>query len=293
LRRKDAPEIVRATAVTLLTVYGSPATDRARRAALEDPSPLVRAAAVRTLAADSGAGLLQQALPLLHDRVRIVRMAAATRLADAAPQLANSEFRDALDDAIAEFRAGQRLHLDRADAHMSLASLDEQLGDLAGAIGSFRSAIRVEPYRSGSRRELARLLEQVANDPGLAPLRATIKVDPDEIRTLRAQEVDPHYDRGLLLYLLGQLDAAREALEEATRISPTYYEAWMALLLICEKQQRWEDAAAAVKQLAKLQPDARDWREVLRRMQDTVRALEAEEAADAPPTDEGGEDPAD
>jgi tetratricopeptide (TPR) repeat protein len=296
VRRKDSPDIVRATAVSLLNVYPTEASQRVRRNSLEDSSPLVRAAAVRVLTSDSAASLLQQTLPLLRDPMRIVRVAAAGRLAAAAPQLANSEFRKDLNDAIAEFRAGQQLHLDRADAHMSLASLNEQLGDVAGAIDSFRSAIRVEPYRTGPRRELARLLDMVATDPVLATLRDKIRVDPDEIIRLRAQEVDllardaqllrgdprPHYDRGLLLYLLGRLDDAREALAEACRLSPSYYEAWMALALICEKQQRWEDAARAVKKMSELQPDAQDWKDVLRRMRDTLRAQQAEAAANAP-----------
>lgn len=296
VRRKDSPDIVRATAVSLLNVYPTETSERARRDALDDPSPLVRAAAVRVLTSDSATALLQQTLPMLRDPLRVVRNAAAGRLAAAAPQLANTEFRTALNDAIADFRAGQEQHLDRADAHMSLASLNEQLGDIAGAITSFRNAIRVEPYRAGPRRELARLLDMVANEPALAPLREQIKVDPDEITHLRAQEVDllkrdsdllsgdarPHYDRGMLLYLLGRIDDAREELDEACRISPSYYEAWMGLALISEKQQRWEDAARAIRAMAKLQPNADDWKSVLIRMRDTVKAQEAEEAAKAP-----------
>jgi tetratricopeptide (TPR) repeat protein len=136
----------------------------------------------------------------------------------------------------------------------------------------------------------------VANDPALAKWRAQITVDPEEIRRLRTEEVDllardadllpgdprPHYERGLLLYLLGQLDASREAFELACRLAPDYYDAWMALALICEKQQRWEDAVRAVKRMSELQPEGEDWKALLRQMQETVRAMQAEEAAEAP-----------
>ena len=143
-----------------------------RRQALRDDSPLVRAAAVRTLdQTATPAQLLEDAAPLLRDPVRTVRIAAAARLVSAAPQLAASQFRPALDGAVAEFRAAQSLNLDRADAHMSLASLSEQFGDLREAIAAFRNAMRVEPYRAGPRRELARLLETVASDPAQAGLR--------------------------------------------------------------------------------------------------------------------------
>lgn len=296
LRGKTTPDIVRATAVSLLGGYPSLDSERARRQALDDPSPLVRAAAVRVLTADNLAVLLQQAAPLLGDPARIVVLAAAARLAEAAPELNASQFKSSLDKALAEFRAGQHLHLDRADAHMSLASLDEQLQDIPGAITSFRNAIRVEPYRTGPRRELARLLEMVANDDRFANLREQLKPSAGEIRLLRAQEVDllardaqllpgdprPHYDRGLLLYLLDRLDDARLEFEEAVRISPDYYDAWMTLALICEKQHRWKDATDAVKRMSELKPEADDWKALLIHMRDTVRALQAEEAADAP-----------
>jgi tetratricopeptide (TPR) repeat protein len=234
--------------------------------------------------------------PPLSDRVRAVRMSAAARLVEEADELAEGEFRGALDEAIAEYRASQEMHLDRADAHLSLATLHEQLKDVRAAIESFRAAMRVEPYRAGPRRELARLLDMVATDPAYALLREKINPTAEEIRRLRAQEVDllardarllpgdprPHYDRGLLLYLLGELDAAREALEEACRLAPDDYQAWMALALICEKQQRWDDAGRAVLRMKELQPEAEDWKGLLLRMRDTLRAQQEAEAAAAP-----------
>jgi tetratricopeptide (TPR) repeat protein len=296
LGRPTSPDIVRSTAVGLLAGYPSAESRRARRQALDDPSPLVRASAVQSLDADSPAALLEQAQPLLEDPVRAVRMAAASRLIVAAPELAQSQFRRSLMKALAEYRAGQELQLDRVEANLSLASLAEILGDIPGAIQSFRDAIRVEPYRAGARAELARLLQAVETDPALASLRDTIKVDPDEIITLRAQEVDllardeellpgdprPHYSRGWLLYLLGRVDDAREEMEATVRLAPEDYNGWMALALICEKQQRWEDAAGAVIQMAKLRPQAEEWQGLRLRLREEIRAWQAEQAAEEP-----------
>jgi tetratricopeptide (TPR) repeat protein len=242
------------------------------------------------------AQLLQDVKPLLEDPLRVVRMAAATRLVAAAGQLAASEFRGALRVAIADYRAGQESQLDRVESHMSLASLAEQTGDVEGAIGSFRNAIRVEPYRAGPRRELARLLDMVLNDPAQATLRDKLAIDEDEIERLRVQEIDlltrdarllpadpqPRYDRGMLYYLLGEMDNARESFEEAISVAPKSYDSLMALALVCEKQERWEDAARAIKTMSQLQPDGQDWRAVLLRMRDTIKAQEAEKAAVAP-----------
>jgi tetratricopeptide (TPR) repeat protein len=296
MQRGGVPDIVRATAVSLLAGYPTDASERARREATRDPSPLVRTAAARALTIDTPARLIRDVAPMLDDSARAVRMAAAARLVSAAPLLAQTEFRGALDEAIAEYRAGQAMHLDRADAHLSLATLDDQLGDIAGAIKSLRSAILVEPYRSGARGELARLLDVVLTEPAHEALRARLKVDAEEIRRLRVEEIDllardaellpgdpqPRYRRGLLLFLLGELDAAREAMKDACQVDPKFYEGWMALALIAERQQNWDDADLAIRAMMALQPDAEDWKAVLQRMAATVRAQRAKDAAQAP-----------
>jgi predicted Zn-dependent protease len=87
------------------------------------------------------------------------------------------------------------------------------------------------------------------------------------------------YQRGLLFYQLGDLDSARQSLAEATRVDPKSYESWMALALICEKQQRWVDAARAIEKMKELQPEAEDWQSVLMRIRDS---MQQQRAADAP-----------
>jgi len=154
----------------------------------------------------------------------------------------------------------------------------------------------VEPYRSGPRRELARLLDLIDVTRELAPLRESLDVDRAEIAKLRREEVDllardaklvpnnprPLYQRGLLLYQLGDLDDARQTLTDATRVDPKSYESWMALALICEKQQRWVDAARAIEKMKELQPESEDWKGVLMRIRQSMDEQQAEKAADAP-----------
>ncbi|HMO84548.1 MAG TPA: tetratricopeptide repeat protein, partial [Lacipirellulaceae bacterium] len=293
LRRRQTPDIVRATATALLAGYPTPESQRLRQQGLADPSPTVRAAAARTAMADSAGQLVTAVRPLLDDAVRLVRSAAASRLVAALGQIGQSPLRGALMEAIDDYRAGQQVNLDRIEAHLSLGSLAEQLGDVEGAARSFRDAIRVEPYRAGPRRELARLLEMVSRESEYASLRETLRATPAAIRRYRVQEVDllardaellprdaqPRYDRGMLLYLLGELDEARAAFEDAVRVAPASYPSWMALALICERQQRWEDAARAIQQMKELQPEAQDWRAVLLRMRDTIVAQQAAESA--------------
>jgi len=300
LDRPDVPDIVRATAINLLGSYATPSSERMRYEALTHASPIVRAAAVGVATPQSMARLMQEVAPKLEDPVRAVRMAAARRLVAAASELSQTQYRGALDRAIAEYKAGQSMHLDRADSHLGLANLSMNLGDVPGAVASLRGAIRAEPYRTGPRGELARVLDLVATDPELAAVVPEVGATEEEIRRLRTEEADllardakllagdpsPHYRRGMLLYLLGDLDGARRELEEACRLGPDDYGNWMALALICEKQQRWEDAAVAIKKMAEMQPQAEDWKGVALRMRATIEAaqeMEAESAADQAP----------
>jgi tetratricopeptide (TPR) repeat protein len=329
LDRDGVPDFVRATAVSLLAGYPTASSERAQRNALDDPHPVVRAAAIRGLQQDPLAGvtrdevirlseeeirtkqrefiteLLRDTAPMLSDSARNVRIAAASRLVSVASALEESGYRTQLEGAIKEFRTAHDLHLDRADSHLAIASLEEQLArvsleqtvdHLPKAIESFRAAILVEPYRSGPRRELARLLDAIDVTPRLAQLRHSMDIDRAEIAKLRREEVDllardaklvpnnprPLYQRGLLLYQLGDLDSARQSLAEATRVDPKSYESWMALALICEKQQRWVDAARAIEKMKELQPEAEDWKGVLMRIRESMKRQRVEEAADAP-----------
>jgi tetratricopeptide (TPR) repeat protein len=126
----------------------------------------------------------------------------------------------------------------------------------------------LEPYLSGVRSELARLTEA---DGG----------DPEEVRRLREAEVElltrdarllpeessPLYQRGMLLYLLGRLDEARESFDEACRIHPNAYENWLALSLICERQQDWPRALEALGHMYKIRPEDPAIRGILQRIQ--------------------------
>jgi tetratricopeptide (TPR) repeat protein len=297
LGRREVPATVRATAIDLLSGYPSLASARLRREAFDDPNPLVRAAAVRGAMSDSTARLIREVAPMLEDPVLSVRMAAATRLVEAAPELANTQFQGALNAAVDEYRRSQSLHLDRADAHMSLASLSSALGNYAAAAKSLRMAIRQEPYRTGPRSMLSQLLAQLAADPTHKSLAAELGGTDEGIRKLRSEEADllardakllqydprPHYARGMLLYLLDQGDAAYEELAEASRLGPNDYRNWLGLALLAEKQERWEEAARAIKRMSEMQPDAEDWKGILLRMRQTLQQQQREaEAAETP-----------
>ena len=256
LRRKETPDIIRATATELLANYPGKDADTLCRQLTDDDSALVRAAALGALSGESLTRGVQKVSAMLYDPIRLVRFAAARRLVGAAAALVDARYRKQLDKAIVEFREAQQMVLDRAAAHINLGMLSAQLGDTAAARESLETAIRLEPYLSGVRAELARLVESDGSDP-------------NEVRRLREAEVEllardarllpghsqPLYKQGMLLFLLGRLDEARTSFEEACRLGPNSYDNWLALTLICERQQDWDRALEALGQMHQLRPN--------------------------------------
>jgi len=274
LRRRETPDIVRATAVELLGGYDPKKIETLCREALTHASPLVRAAAVQTVPMLDSSGptsverVKQDVASRLSDPVQIVRSAAARRLISDAARLKDSEVREALDRAIEQYREGELMMQDRAGAHINLSMLSRALGDVDAAIESLRTAIRLEPYLTGPRGELAIVLQDNNGDP-------------EEIDRLRQEEIElllrdsglmpnvsfPHYRRGMLLYQLGQVDEAHAALAEACRLEPNSYDNWLALALICERLGKQDEAIEALGRMYKLRPDDPAIRGIFQRLQ--------------------------
>lgn len=255
LRKRDAPDIVRATAAELLVNYPGQTADALCRQLLNDPSPLVRAAALGAISSDALRRSVAEVSGRLHDPVRLVRFAAARRLVADASELIEAQYRQPLEEAIVEYREAQQMVLDRAAAHINLSMLNQALGDDVAARESLETAIRLEPYLSGVRDQLARLLEQTGGDEQLVEqLREKeIELLTRDAKLLQGNS-QPLYRKGMLLFLLDRPEDAREAFEEACRVGPNSYNNWLALALICERQQDWPRALEALTQMHAIRP---------------------------------------
>ncbi len=268
LKRLDVPDIVRATALELLANYDSVESRRMSREALDDSNPLVRTAGLRALSIEFLAKFPKLVAEKLQDGVRLVRLAAARRMVGQSEQLLVPEFRDALRQAVVEYRAAQEVMQERAAAQLNLAAISQAEGNNRATIKYLRRAMIQEPYLSGVRDRLAQVMEQEGGNP-------------EAIRKLRSEEVDLlarnyefmpdsadiRYQRGMLLYLIDEYDEARVALEDACRLGPDNYSNWLALALICEKQERWNEVAKALRKMNELRPDDPNVRGILQRIE--------------------------
>jgi tetratricopeptide (TPR) repeat protein len=283
IARRTTPPIVRATALDLLSNYDSAASAAARTDALHDGDPLIRLTAVRTLPADDVNQLVSNLASVLEDTTRAVRIAAATRLAQLPfSQLADSQ-RKAFEQALIEFRASQSLSLDHAGGHLVLASLARQHGRTDEAIKHVESAIKLEPYLSGPRTELASMMQELHGDPAeIRKLRAKEAELVERDSKLAPDNASIFYHLGLLRYTLGEVEKADAAFQTACEKAPRNYEYRMALALLQERRyvvtgddKQFDAAVLSLKKLQEMNPADPRAKQIAERMMSTRNARQS------------------
>jgi tetratricopeptide (TPR) repeat protein len=148
------------------------------------------------------------------------------------------------------------------------------------AIEHLQAAIKLEPYMAGPRGELASLLqEQGGNAADIRRLREEeVKLIERDAR-LAPRNAHIWHQLGLLRYLLGELEAADEALTRASTLAPQNYGYLMALALLHERryelggdEAQLEAAVNSLKKLHALEPADRRAEQILGRLLETRRA---------------------
>ncbi|WP_425395527.1 multiheme c-type cytochrome [Aeoliella sp.] len=275
LQRKNTPGIVQATLCELLGQFPSQETNNALDKAMKSQDPLVREAAVFNRQLNLRERDVQKRIfPALADPVRTVRIAAVLRVLELPRQYVRQEGLPAdFAPALAEYKTQLRLADERAETHLRLAAIAEWSGDEPEAIDELRTAVRLEPYRSGTRAELARHLSmQPGNEQEVLQLRK------EEIELLRRdiellpESGDIRYRLGMQLYLVDKLDDAESELTEALRLSPQNYSFALALALLQQKQYQLGDeeainrAAKTLRIMHELNPDSPDAANITREL---------------------------
>jgi tetratricopeptide (TPR) repeat protein len=209
----EQPAIARATALKLLgPLLGFESVD-AVRAALLEPDPLLRMAALTAAEALEPRARLLLAKPLLMDPVRAVRLEAERVLRAVPPSLWKPRDLGPLARVRAEFRAVQRLHADRPEAWLNLGLLDARLGEIDAARADYERALRIAPWFMPAYVNLADLYRQAErDDEGERVLRRALERAPES--------PDVHHALGLLLVRRGLGDEAIAALGRAAELAP-------------------------------------------------------------------------
>jgi tetratricopeptide (TPR) repeat protein len=217
----EQPPIVRATAIRLLAP--EPESRFVVRAALRDPDPLVRLAAVETTQALDPAQQLEWLVPLLADPVRAVRIEAAKALAGAPPERLPPRDRRLLEKGLAEYTRAQLASADRPEANVNLGLLHLSRGEVEQARASYERSTQLEPaflpawvnladlYRMTGREDLAdgvlwHALDVAPESPDLLHALGLVRVRQKrltEALELLRQAAEGAPERGRYAYVYG------------------------------------------------------------------------------------------
>lgn len=207
------PAIARASALALLPRYASPQSEAAIKAALVDPSALVRAAAPRVLSAGSSAAMVGAAAPLLGDPIRAVRIEAARALTGADEQTMTPEQRTAFAAAYLELVASEMIDADRPEAHLNLGLLETRLRRGAEAEAQYQTALRLDPSFAPALVNLADLDRMRGVDQeGAELLRKAMAIEP--------KNADIRHSLGLALVRQKNYAEALPQLRQANALAP-------------------------------------------------------------------------
>ena len=207
------PGIARATALDLLRGYPEPAQLLTVRRLLQDPDPLVRAAAVGYLGVADAPTLFELGMPLLADPVLAVRTEAAATLAPLAAYPLPEPQAKALGAALDEYRAAQHATAERPESHLNLGLIEQAVGDAAAAEAAYRTALRLDPGFAPAYVNLADLYRAQGRDgEGETLLLQGLAAVP--------ADASLHHALGLLQVRKGDLTAALGSLARAADLGP-------------------------------------------------------------------------
>ncbi len=280
-RRKDLSPIVRASAIALLGRYPGDTAQYVASEGLAHDDALVRLAAVRSLQfwpdeelEPAGADAPRPDPHGSHGGARILSRVPMHRF--------NREDREAFDAALAEYLVGQRNLDDQPAAHLNVAVVRANLGEVKQAFEEYRTALRIDPRFVPARINLAMLYDQQGKKAEAAvELRQAIELEPkmaeahyslglllgeDESRMAEATQSlamaarlapeNPrmHYNYGLALQKLGNAAGAEEEFSKARKLAPDVSDYLRALAILYTQQKRWARAAACAEELVRLHP---------------------------------------
>lgn len=247
--RAHAP-VLRAIAVSLLPMPPSQATAQAIGAALLDPEPLVRAAALRTLDGLHPRNRLH-AGRFLADETRLVRVEAARALAsvplDTLPAAQRAPFARAWEELL----ASERVAAERPEAHANIAGLLAARGDMAGAEAAYRDALARDATHLGTLVNLADFeARRGRHQAAEAALRRAVAAHP--------REGAAHFALALALARQGRAGDALAPLAEAAALRPEEPRHAYVQAIALNQLQRTGEAMAVLRANLERHPRHRD-----------------------------------
>ncbi|MCG6968341.1 MAG: tetratricopeptide repeat protein, partial [Gammaproteobacteria bacterium] len=210
---KDNPDIVRATAISLLDRYAYPRLPDLLRQTLNDQSALVRTAALSALPMIDPNQQLELGFPLLSDPIRLVRTTAASVLINVPANNISAEKITIMQSSVNEYLENQYYNADRPEGLTNLGTFYMNSQQFGEAEKYFKLAIEKGPALAQAYVNLADLYRlQQQDQKGEAILHQGLKA------SLNKPPI--HHALGLLLVRQQKLEEALQHLKAAADQAP-------------------------------------------------------------------------
>jgi Flp pilus assembly protein TadD len=246
------PVIVRATALSLLSVYPREETTRAYEIALMDDEALIRRTAIESLNVSDLGRQVELISPLLYDPVKAVRIEAASKLAGEPSNLLDANQRRAFQTALDEFVASMDYSGDFAFGCYNLGNLYTALNRPTDAVRNYQAAIQIDDLFYPAKVNLAMLYNQQSkNMKAERLLREVVQAYP--------HMYEVQYSLGLLLGEQNKYEEAGFHLSSAARGLPKRSRIQYNLGLILDYLKRDFEAEAALMRALELEPYNMDY----------------------------------
>ncbi|WP_340123789.1 ammonia-forming cytochrome c nitrite reductase subunit c552 [Methylobacter svalbardensis] len=247
LQDKNQPAIARVTAVAALGNQLSPELMPVIEAALHDPEPLLRRAAIETLEQIPP----EQRWPLAHDRlkdpVRALRALAASTLAGASDQSLTPDQRKDFGLAASEYRASLNWNADDPAAQINLGNFYSASNQAEAAERAYREALQLDPELVPAYLNLADHLRMNNRDSeGEFILNEGLKRLPDS--------AELHHSLGLLAIRQKNIQQAMISLKQAVELEPTHTRFSYVYAMALAGVGRNDEAQAVVKSALVVKP---------------------------------------
>jgi Flp pilus assembly protein TadD len=245
------PAIARATALSLVPQYLTPASFPAVQASLADSDALVRLAALRALAPLQEKERVQFAAPLLSDAIRSVRIEAARLLAGISPKLLQQAQKAAFDSALSERIESEMVSAERPESHMNLGLLYTQMGHINEAEHELQIALHLDPSYVPAMVNLADLYRiQQRETEAQQFLEKAIAAAPSA--------AEPIHALGLLKARLGRQQEALDLFAKAAQLQPGTSRYAYVYAVALHSYGEVEKAIAVLKKAHDARPADRD-----------------------------------
>ncbi len=214
--------------------------------AIQDPSPLVRAAAAEALSVKPSQESFQALVIAAGEGYRLVRVRAAASLAHYPETWLQGADLEKVKKATEEYLASLPARPDQWTSHYNLGNYYLNRGEVKQALAAYDMALNIEPRAAMVMVNAAMAYAQAGEkEHAEKSLLQAIKITPDNAAA--------HFNLGLLQAEQNRVKAAEEELKEAFRLDPKMAQAAYNLCILTAKD-RPQKALAWCRKAAELNP---------------------------------------